>query len=129
MKKPVGVEPAGGVAWSYQAVTTVAIIEQLAAWTQPGPVDHAPIGWRIINTTVGSCRDRQEMEDEIVQTRTNIYHANIINGLCEIRRAKQQQPKKMQEYFMYFVVIVKQTTVSDAEWVEQLHLFWDYIHV
>lgn len=51
-------EPARGIAWAYQAETTVTIELKSATWTELGSVDHAPIEWRVINATVGSLIDR-----------------------------------------------------------------------
>lgn len=58
LEKPIWMEPAGGIAWAYQAETTVTVELKSATWTELGSVDHAPIQWGVINATVGSLIDR-----------------------------------------------------------------------
>lgn len=57
--QPVGVQPAGGVARAHQAVTTVTVELEPAAGAEPGSVDHAPVGRRIVDATVRSWADTQ----------------------------------------------------------------------
>lgn len=59
LEEPIWIEPTGGIAGSYQAVTTVTVVEQPAARPKLGAVDHASVQRRIVNATVGSCPDRE----------------------------------------------------------------------
>lgn len=103
--KPVWVEPAGGIAWTYQAVTTVAKELKSATRTKFGSVDHTAIRWRIINTAIGSWRHTEtktETEEEKWNNYQTFWIKGITNTICVSSgitvRAIFESVKKMKIY-------------------------------